>query len=67
MTNVSRSHMLRQQEQAAAGKAAGGPAPLQAGDLLMGPDASLKQRNLRRAVMEARVGLAMAVFEKPEA
>ena len=33
----------------------------------MGPDASLKQRNLRRAVMEARVGLAMAVFEKPAA
>ncbi len=67
MTNVSRNHMLRQQEEAAARKAAGEPVPLQAGDLLMGPDAALKQRNLRRAVIEARVGLAMAVFEKPKA
>lgn len=65
LTNDSRAHMLRQQEAAAAGKAAGGPSPLQAGDLLMGPTAADKQRNLRRAVKEARVGIAMAVFEKP--
>ncbi len=65
LTNESRSHMLRQQEAAAAAKAAGGKPPLQAGDILMGPTAADKQRNLRRAVKEARVGIAMAVFEKP--
>lgn len=65
LTNLSRSHMVLQQEAAAAAKAAGGKPPLQAGDILMGPTAADKQRNLRRAVKEARVGLAMAVFEKP--
>lgn len=65
LTNESRVFLMRQQEAAAARKAAGGPAPLQAGDILMGPSAADKQRNLRRAVKEARVGLAMAVFEKP--
>lgn len=65
LTNEYRAHMLRQQEEAAARKAAGEPAPLQAGDILMGPSAATKQRNLRRALKEARIGLAMAVFEKP--
>lgn len=65
LTNASREHMLRQEQAAADGKAAGRPAPLQAGDILMGRTASEKQRNLRRAVKEARVGLTMAVFEKP--
>ena len=65
LTNASRAHMVRQQEAAAAGKAAGGPPPLQAGDILMGPTAAAKQRNLRRAVKEARVGIAFALFEKP--
>jgi len=65
LTNDSREHMLRQQEAASAGKAAGDKPPLQAGDILMGPTAGDKQRNLRRAVKEARVGLTMAVFEKP--
>ena len=65
LTNESRNHMVRQQEQAAARKEAGEPAPLQAGDILMGATAAAKQRNLRRAVKEGRVGLAMAVFEKP--
>jgi hypothetical protein len=31
----------------------------------MGPAAADKHRNLRRAVKEGRVGIAMAVFEKP--
>lgn len=65
LTNTSRAHMVRQEQEAAARKAAGEPAPIQAGDILMGPTASAKQRNLRRAVKEGRVGLAMAVFEKP--
>lgn len=65
LTNDSRAHMLRQQEEAAARKQAGEPAPLQAADILMGPTVAEKQRNLRRAVKEARVGLVMAVFEKP--
>ena len=65
LTNASRAHMVRQQEAAAAGKAAGGPPPLQAGDILMGPTAAAKQRILRRAVKEARVGIAFALFEKP--
>lgn len=64
-TNVARNEMVRQQEAAAAGKEAGGPPPLQAGDILMGPKASDKQRNLRRALKEGRIGLMMAVFEKP--
>lgn len=67
LTNEARLHMLRQQEAVAARKAAGGAPLLQAGDILMGPDAADKQRNLRRAVKEARVGLTMAVFEKPRA
>lgn len=65
LTNVAREHLLLQEKEAAARKAAGAPPPLQAGDILMGPTASDKQRNLRRAIKEARVGLAMAVFEKP--
>lgn len=65
LTNAARAHMLRQEEEAASRKAAGDPPPLQAGDILMGPTAAEKQRNLRRAIKEARVGLAMAVFEKP--
>lgn len=65
LTNAARAHMMRQEQEAAARKAAGEPPPLQAGDILMGPTASEKQRNLRRAVKEARVGLAMAVFERP--
>lgn len=67
LTNDVRVHMERQQQATEARKAAGEPAPLQAGDILMGANAALKQRNLRRAVKEARVGLAMAVFEKPGA
>src|SRR5690606_34976888 len=65
LTNAARIDMMRQQEAAAARKAAGEPPPLQAGDILMGATASEKQRNLRRAVKEARVGLTLAVFEKP--
>jgi sarcosine/dimethylglycine N-methyltransferase len=65
VTNQARNEIVRQQEAAAAGKAAGDPVPLQAGDILMGPKASDKQRNLRRALKEGRIGLTMAVFEKP--
>jgi ubiquinone/menaquinone biosynthesis C-methylase UbiE len=67
LTNASRAHMVRQEQEISARKAAGEPAPLQAGDILMGQTASEKQRNLRRGVKEGRVGLAMAVFEKPAA
>lgn len=65
LTNESRAHMLRQQEATAARKGAGERPPLQAGDIIMGPSAPDKHRNLRRAVKEGRVGVAMAVFEKP--
>ena len=65
VTNQARNEIVRQQEAAAAGTAAGDPVPLQAGDILMGPKASDKQRNLRRALKEGRIGLTMAVFEKP--
>src|SRR3546814_4837063 len=63
LTNTARSNMMRQEEAAAAGKAAGEAPPLQAGDILMGATASEKQRNLRRAVKEARVGLPGGVRE----
>jgi len=65
LTNSTRLHMMQQQEAAAVRKAAGEKPPLQGGDIFLGPQAALRQRNLRRAVKEARVGLAMAVFEKP--
>lgn len=65
LTNAARAHMVRQQAAVEARRDAGGPPPLQAGDILMGPTAAAKHRNLRRAVKEGRVGLATAVFEKP--
>lgn len=65
LTNAARAHMVSQQAAIDARRQAGDPPPLQAGDILMGPTAAAKQRNLRRAVKEGRVGLAMAVFEKP--
>lgn len=67
LTNETRNQTLVQEAAAAARKAAGEPPPLQAGDILMGPTASEKARNLRRALKEGRIGLTMAVFEKPRA
>src|SRR3546814_18489043 len=55
LTNTARSNMMRQEEAAAACKAAGEAPPLPAGDNLMGSTASAQQRNLTHPVQAAPV------------
>lgn len=65
LSEVVKANFERQSVETARRREAGEPDPLQVGDILMGRNASAKQRNLRRALKEGRLAVARGVFEKP--
>lgn len=64
-TEEAKAGSLKRREEAKRRAETGEPAPLQAGDILMGATAGEKMRNMAYNFDGSHVGVALGVFEKP--
>jgi SAM-dependent methyltransferase len=65
LTDAARAGSLKRREEARRRAETAAPAPLQAGDILMGETAGEKMRNMAHNFDGDHVGVALGVFEKP--